>query len=208
MKNWKTTLAGIIGSVGTYLAAQPEYHQYGVAMLILAPALLGYCAQDASNKPTTSPAAIDTTKIPGWPNNAPLIAVALACLVSLAGCAQIEAWTQSAKGEQVLHTAADLEAVAVNLGENFLLSTAAQQIDTATSNAYIDGAAASLASFKGFNVTGEQVYAVTQTALKALGSKPATNAAQAAQTAFLAAPTLSTDTKIQAIADGLTASKK
>jgi hypothetical protein len=48
MVNWKTTLFGVLGAVGTYLATQPGWlGTVGSVLVAVSSALLGYFAADA-----------------------------------------------------------------------------------------------------------------------------------------------------------------
>lgn len=55
MKDWKTTLAGLLTALGVYCATVPELHGFGVLLNILGPILLGYHAQDSNDAPPAKP---------------------------------------------------------------------------------------------------------------------------------------------------------
>jgi hypothetical protein len=55
MKNWKTTLCGLIAAIGVYLSGVPELETVGKVLGMIGAGLGGFFASDA--KPNTTTAA-------------------------------------------------------------------------------------------------------------------------------------------------------
>ena len=122
--------------------------------------------------------------------------IVAAVLFALPACQDIPATTQARIG----HAAADVGAVAINIGESWLQNYAANEIESSTHNDYLNSAAEAILSTEALNVTGDDIYNTVVAATS--GVKGNTTLAQQVATTYAtsAAPP---DVTKEAIATGL-----
>ena len=122
--------------------------------------------------------------------------IVAAVLFALPACQYIPVTTQAKIG----HAAADVGAVAINIGESWLQNYAANEIESSTHNDYLNSAAEAIRSTEALNVTGDDIYNTVVAATS--GVKGNTTLAQQVATTYAtsAAPP---DVTKEAIATGL-----
>ena len=119
-----------------------------------------------------------------------------ALLFALPACQYIPATTQVKIG----HAAADVGAVAINIGESWLLNYAANEIESNTHNDYLHSAAEAIRSTEALHVTGGDIYNLVANATA--GVKGNTTLAGQVATAYATSSAPPEATK-EAIATGL-----
>ena len=119
-----------------------------------------------------------------------------AVLFALPACQNIPVATQSRIG----HAAADVGAVAINIGESWLQNYAANAIESNTHNDYLHSAAEAVRSTEALNVTGSDIYNLVANATA--GVKGNTTLAGQVATAYATSGAPPDATK-EAIATGL-----
>jgi len=119
-----------------------------------------------------------------------------ALLFALPACQYIPVTTQAKIG----HAAADVGAVAINIGESWLQNYAANEIESSTHNDYLHSAAEAIRTTEALNVTGDDIYNTVANATT--GVKGNTTLAQQVATAY-ATSSAPPDVTKEAIATGL-----
>ena len=119
-----------------------------------------------------------------------------ALLFALPACQYIPATAQVKIG----HAAADVGAVAINIGESWLQNYAANEIETATHNDYLHSAAEAIRSTEALNVTGSDIYNLVANATAGVKGNTALAGQVATAYATSSAPP---DATKEAIATGL-----